>query len=259
MTQSDKYLVWGETQDGYYVEIIMMMLSGCFNGSFKAKIHKHGISFYEHNNSLMINVSIKGFDYYNVDPSQIDRELIVESTKKNHQLSNNKKKDGAMLYITRDQPDRLVLQINDSGGMIAMPIEYIIKNVEDDIQPYIVPNLKHVNPTIIIDSSEMTKSVKIIVKASAKEVRIEFQKNAMRFVSMDEATGKSSNIDLGKWDSSAPSQHHIINKEAFKAVMKFYNLGKRIRIHVTEDSYCISTAMSSNLGVGTIVFCSVNK
>jgi hypothetical protein len=249
-----KYLVKGKTTDGYYLEVILMMLSGSFNGNFKARIERHGICFYENNVDMMIDVYIKGFDKYVVDESQIGRELVVESTKKNHQLSNNKKRDSASIFIKEDKPNNLVLRIGDSVGVVAMDIVYTIKNVEDDTQKYVVPKLKYENPITTIETGEMTKSVKVITKASAKLIVTKFQKMGINLIAVDETNSVPINVKIGKCLDEFPYKSIQISKDAFKSVMKFYNLSKKLNLYVTEDYYCMTLKISNGLGIGTVIF-----
>lgn len=255
---SDKYLLKASSSEGYSIQLIFLLLSCPFAGSFRMRIRKNGLSFYENNELLMVDVRIKGWDTYFADPSQLDRELVVESARKNHQISNNKKKDNGTLLITKDRPNVLVLRIKDSTSVTCMDIPYAIKKVEDDAQRYVMPDLKYVNPTVIIESGEMTKSIKIITKASAENVRIQAQKKAIRMSSIDETNANEAIVDVGKWDDGKKvDASHVVNKDSMKSILKFFNLSKRIRIHVNEDSFSMSLNIPSGLGRSCITFCDV--
>lgn len=251
-----KYLMKGKTQDGYYMEIMMMLLSGTFSAKFKIIIEERGLVFYNHNENLMINVDMDGFDSYFAHPSQIGKEIVVESIKKNHQLSNNKKKDSAVIFITRENPIKLMLQIRDSSGTVCMDIPYAIKNTEDDDQRYVVPDFRNVNPNLIIDAGELVKSLKINIKNSARHVKIKSHKKGIKLIPIDTIDLIDQEVKLGKWkrdESEDNIYEHIISKDGVRAIMKFFNLGKRVKIYSNEDYFALSLNIP-NLGKASIIF-----
>jgi len=264
----EEYIVKGVTHLGYYVEIIMMMMSSSFNASFKMRINSTGISFYENNSDMMINIDIDGFDEFYADADVVGNEYVIESTKKNYNLSNNKKKDSASIFIKRSEPESLLLQIRDSGSVVSTNIVYALKSYEFDCtqEVYTAPQLRYVNPTVIIDTGEMTKTIKVVTKASEGHVVIESQPKAVRFLSQvstlkEDGTAVPNTVTemvIGEWDNSAYGECNSINvnKNALKSVMKFYNLGKKLRIYAkNSESYSVSLPISQGLGYGTIVFC----
>jgi hypothetical protein len=256
-----EYLFKASTQEGYYIEIMMMLLSGTFNARFRATIQEHGISFYESNTSMMINVTVDGFDRFHVDPSQVGRLLILDSSKKTHQLSNNKKRDNATLMITTDNPDELILQISDSAKVTSMDVIYNIEVCEEDQQAYVVQDLRHINPTVIIESGEMTKAIKIVTKASSGNIEIHAQKRGIQLIPVNTTGGTVADrpISIGMWKSNSPVLNtHTISKQSLRSILKFYNLAKKLRIHSMETCYCMSMYIPSGLGFATIVFTSVN-
>lgn len=229
-----------ETADGYYVQLIFIIMTGAFEGVFNIVVEKNGLRLYGSNERLCVSVNITGVDFFDCDKNMIGREYTVETSKKNYQLANNKKKDAAIILVERNNPDRIILRIKDSAHTVSMDIPYTLKTIETDQKTFVAPSIDCLNPIAIMESGEMTKTVKIITKSTPKYIKLEGQTKGIRITPVDDSVKHHDPIRIGTWNQDEEVKNtYILDKRDLKSINKFFNLSRKIRCFTLDNSYCI--------------------